>query len=189
MDLEAYLEASAQLIRETARHIGSARLESAISLAVAAIAKGRPILVCGNGGSASDAMHIVGELVGRFLKDRPALKAIALSANPAVLTAWANDCGYETTFARQVEAYGEPDAVLIGLSTSGNSPNVLEAFRVARTLNMHTIAFTGAGGGKLAALSDVLLDVPSASTPMIQQVHICLYHYFCEQVEARCAAR
>ncbi len=107
--------------------------------------------------------------------------------NPAVLTAWSNDYSFETVFARQAEAYSEASSVLLGISTSGNSGNVVEAFRTARDIGMTTVGLTGAGGGKLALLSDVLIDVPSRHTPEIQQVHICLYHYICEAVEARCA--
>jgi D-sedoheptulose 7-phosphate isomerase len=145
----------------------------------------RPLLVCGNGGSASDAMHIAGELVGRFLKERRALNCICLSSNPSVLTAWSNDYSFETVFSRQVEAYGRDGGVLWGISTSGNSANVVEAFRVAKGLGMTTIGLTGEGGGRMAEFTDILVDAPSRSTPMIQQIHICLYHYICEQVEAR----
>jgi D-sedoheptulose 7-phosphate isomerase len=152
-----------------------------------ALGSGKPLLICGNGGSASDAMHITGELVGRFLLERRALKAICLSSNPAVLTAWANDYSYDTVFSRQVEAYGEPGAAILGISTSGNSKNVIEAFRQARSMGMTTIALTGEGGGKLAEWSDYLFAVPSRSTPMIQQVHICLYHFLCEAIERELA--
>ncbi|ALG75686.1 phosphoheptose isomerase [Azospirillum thiophilum] len=164
-----------------------ARVEAAIAAVTAALGANKALLVCGNGGSASDAMHITGELVGRFLKERRGLKAICLSSNPAVLTAWSNDYSYDTVFSRQTEAYGEPGGVILGISTSGNSRNVIAAFEVAKSLGMTTIALTGEGGGKMAGLSDILLDVPSRSTPLIQQVHICLYHYLCEQVEARLA--
>nr|WP_044553798.1 SIS domain-containing protein [Azospirillum lipoferum] len=164
-----------------------ARVEAAVTAVTAALGANKALLVCGNGGSASDAMHITGELVGRFLKERRGLKAICLSSNPAVLTAWSNDYSYDTVFSRQTEAYGEPGGVILGISTSGNSRNVIAAFEVAKSLGMTTIALTGEGGGKMAGLSDILLDVPSRSTPLIQQVHICLYHYLCEQVEARLA--
>ena len=188
MNLASYLNGSARLLEQTAAHLGEERIGAAIALVTGAISGRRMIMICGNGGSASDAMHITGEFVGRFLKERQPFKVVCLSANPAVLTAWANDYSYDTVFSRQVEAYAEPGGVLICLSTSGNSPNVIEAFTAARKLGVKTIAFTGQGGGKLAALSDLLLDVPSRSTPLIQQAHICLYHYLCEQVEARCAA-
>lgn len=186
--LADYLAESAQVIERTRGHIDAARMEAAVDLVAGALAAGKPLLVCGNGGSASDAQHIVGELVGRFLKERRGLKAICLSSGPAVLTAWANDYSYDTVFSRQVESYGEPGAVLLGLSTSGNSRNVVEAFKAARAAGMSTIAMTGEGGGALAALSDILLDVPSRHTPLIQQGHICLYHYLCERIEARLAA-
>lgn len=185
MTLRSYFMDSASLIEQTASHIGEQRVADASDMIAAAIQKRNAILICGNGGSASDAMHITGELVGRFLKERRPFKAICLSSNPAVITAWSNDYSYESVFARQVEAYAEAGGVLIGLSTSGNSPNVVEAFATARSHGMKTIAFTGMGGGKLAGLSDILLDVPSRSTPLIQQAHICLYHFICEQVELK----
>ena len=180
-----YIDASVDVLQRTAGHLGGGRLDQAIAAVTQALAQNRALLVCGNGGSASDAQHITGELVGRFLKERRGLKAICLSSNAAVLTAWANDYSYDTVFARQVEAYGEPGGVLLGISTSGNSKNVVAAFEQARTMGMTTIAMTGEGGGKLAGLSDVLLDVPSRSTPLIQQAHICLYHHLCERVEAQ----
>lgn len=186
--LARYLEASAAVLQEAAKSIGEEIMTRAVALSVDALRSGKPILVCGNGGSASDAIHITGELVGRFLKERKALRAICLSDNPAILTAWSNDYSYETVFSRQVEAYGEPGAVLIGLSTSGNSPNVVKAFETAKIMGMRNIGFTGQSGGKLRALSDVLLAAPSQATPMIQQVHICLYHYLCERIEEALAA-
>lgn len=132
--------------------------------------------------------HIAGELVCRFLIERPGLKVIALGADTAALTAWSNDYAYESAFARQVEAYGEPGGVLLALSKSGNSNNVIAAFEKARSLGMSTIALTGESGGRLAPVADLLIDVPSRATPRIQEAHICLYHYICQQVEARCAA-
>ena len=188
MNIFEYLEASERVI-EAARHYpGTAKAEDAIDAIVVALSADKPMLVCGNGGSASDAMHITGELVGRFLKERRALNCVCLSSNPSVLTAWSNDYSYDTVFSRQTEAYGAPGGVIMGISTSGNSRNVIEAFRVAKDMGMTTIALTGEGGGKVAGLTDILVDAPSRSTPMIQQVHICLYHHICEQVEARLAA-
>ncbi len=186
--LQKYLNESADLLKQTANTLAEESMQTAVRLSADALNKNRALLICGNGGSASDAMHITGELVGRFLKERRALKAICLSSNPAVLTAWSNDYSYETVFSRQVEAYGEPGGVVVGLSTSGNSQNVIAALEVARRIGMTTIGFTGQGGGKMAALCDVLLDAPSRSTPMIQQVHICLYHYYCEAIESAIAA-
>lgn len=188
MSISAYLELSAQIIAAARNHPGTERAEHAIVAIGEALGAGKPMLVCGNGGSASDAMHIAGELVGRFLKERKALNCICLSSNPSVLTAWSNDYSYETVFSRQVEAYGAQGGVILGISTSGNSANVVEAFKVAKSLGMTTIGLTGEGGGKMAEVTDILVDVPSRSTPLIQQVHICLYHYICEQVEARLAA-
>lgn len=163
-----------------------ARLDRAATLCLDALAAGRPLLVCGNGGSASDALHIAGELVGRFRKERRGLNVRALSADVAVLTAWANDYSYDTVFSRQVEAYGQAGGVLWAISTSGNSRNVLAAAEAARGLGMHVLAMTGEGGGKLAPLADVLLDVPSRDTPRIQEMHVTLYHWLCEAIEERC---
>ncbi|WP_431857333.1 D-sedoheptulose-7-phosphate isomerase [Azospirillum sp.] len=185
--LGAYLDQSIAVLERTRDAFDHGLVEQAIDRIVDALGADRPLLVCGNGGSAADAEHITGELVGRFLKNRRGLKAISLVSGAATLTAWANDYSYETVFSRQVEAYGRSGGVLLGLSTSGNSPNVVAAFEMARSLGVGTIALTGEGGGKLASLSDVLLAVPSRSTPLIQQAHICLYHYICEHVEARLA--
>jgi D-sedoheptulose 7-phosphate isomerase len=182
--LATYFNESIRAIEQTRDQLDPHLVDEAVSRTAAALAAGKPLLVCGNGGSAADAQHITGELVGRFLKERRALKAICLSADTSVLTAWANDYSYESVFARQVEAYGEPGGVLLGLSTSGNSPNVVAAFTAARAAGLTTIAMTGEGGGRLAALSDILLAVPTRRTPLIQQVHICLYHYLCERIEA-----
>lgn len=167
----------------------SAAMAQAITCMAAALAAGLPVLVCGNGGSASDAMHIAGELVGRFKIERAAYNVMALSANPAVLTAWSNDYSFDTVFSRQVEAYGKAGGVVWGISTSGNSANVLQAFTQAKTMGMHTIGLTGAGGGKMAGLSDILLDVPSHDTPRIQELHICGYHFICAELEKKLSAQ
>lgn len=185
---DEYLEASRDVLDVTRRSLDPALIERAVAVSVAALSADKALLVCGNGGSAADAMHIAGELVGRFTRERRGLKAIALSADPAILTAWANDYSYETVFSRQVEAYGEPGGVLLALSTSGNSPNVVAAADAARRRNMTSIALTGKGGGKLAHHVDILLDVPATSTPLIQQAHICVYHFLCAEIEARIAA-
>ena len=187
MPLAEYLAQSAEIIRNSISHVPATSMERAISLCVSAFKNGKTMLVCGNGGSASDAMHITGELVGRFLKERTALRCVCLSDNPATLTAWANDYDYASVFSRQVEAFGGPGSVLLGISTSGNSQNVVQAAEKAKSMGMNVIGLTGQGGGKLAPFCDVLLDAPSKSTPLIQQVHICLYHYLCEMIEARMA--
>jgi D-sedoheptulose 7-phosphate isomerase len=181
--LDAWLSEAEALLAATRGRGLDAAMEAAVRATAGALAAGRPLLVCGNGGSAADAQHIVGEMVGRFLRERRALRAICLSSNPAVLTAWSNDYSFETIFSRQVEAYAEPGGVLLGLSTSGNSPNVVLALEAARARGMVTIGLTGQGGGRMAPLCDHLLAVPSTSTPAIQQVHLCLYHCFCAAVE------
>lgn len=185
--LSDYLLQSADIVRAAASSVSQETMNKAVDLCVDALRAGKPILVCGNGGSASDAMHIAGELVARFLKERRGQNCICLSSNPAMLTAWANDYDYASVFARQVEAYGSAGAVLIGISTSGNSANVLQAVQKAKEMGLSVIGLTGEGGGKMAPFCDVLLDAPTKHTPLIQQVHICLYHYLCEAIEARIA--
>ncbi len=177
--LDTWLADAEALFAATRAARLDATMEAAVAAAARALGAGKPLLACGNGGSAADAQHIVGELVGRFLTERRALKAICLSSNPAVLTAWSNDYDYATVFARQVEAYAEPGGVLVGLSTSGNSRNVVLALEAARKAGMVTIGFTGEGGGKMAPLCDHLFAVPSRFTPAIQQVHLAIYHCFC----------
>ena len=188
-DLPGYLKLSARVIEETAALDSMARVPDAIAAIARALGAGKPLLVCGNGGSAADAMHITGELVGRFLKERRALNCICLTSNASVTTAWSNDYDFSTVFARQVEAYGMPGGVVLGLSTSGNSENVIRAFEAGRARGMTTIALTGRGGGRMAAVADLTIDVASQVTPLIQQVHVCLYHHICEEVEARLADR
>ncbi len=183
--LADYLNRSADIVRESAASLSQDVMERAVDLCVTAFRSQKPVLVCGNGGSAADAMHIAGEFVARFLLERKGLNCICLSSNPAMLTAWANDYDYDSVFARQVEAHGCEGAVLIGISTSGNSANILQAFEKAKEMSISTIGFTGQGGGKMAPLCDVMLDPPSKNTPFIQQVHICLHHYLCEMVEAK----
>ena len=186
--LQEYLTVSGELIAAAGNDIPEAAMESAVDAIAGALRAGKPVLVCGNGGSAADAMHIAGELAVRFLEERRPWKAICLSSNPAVLTASANDYGYASVFARQVEAYGERGAVLVGLSTSGTSANVVAAFERAREMGMITVALTGEGGGLLGPLSDHLFAAPSRLTPLIQQVHTCLYHYLCYRVEQKLAS-
>jgi D-sedoheptulose 7-phosphate isomerase len=183
--LRDYLTESSALLTASAATISQRDVDAAVDAIVRTLSAGKPLLVCGNGGSACDAMHITGELVARFLEERRALKAICLSSNSAVMTAWSNDYSYATAIARQVEAYGEPGAVLLGISTSGNSENILAAFERAREMGMVTVALTGEGGGKMAVLADCLLAVPSRNTPLIQQVHVCIYHYLCQRIEQR----
>ena len=144
---------------------------------------GGGVFLFGNGGSAADAQHIATELVGRFLAERKALKAQALSDSTTILTSIGNDYEFERVFVRQLEAGAAAGDVAIGLSTSGNSPNVVAALRRARELGLHTVAMTGAGGGRCAEHADVLLDVPATLTPRIQEAHAVVYHILCEFVE------
>jgi D-sedoheptulose 7-phosphate isomerase len=154
----------------------------AFALASRLAANGK-ILVCGNGGSAADAQHFAGELVGRFMLERPALPVIALTVDSSVLTAVGNDYGYGEVFARQVEALGRAGDVLLALSTSGNSPNVLQALAAARAAGMLTVGMTGKGGGKMAPLCDHLVAVPHESTPLVQEIHGTCGHLLCRLAE------
>jgi D-sedoheptulose 7-phosphate isomerase len=148
-----------------------------------ALRAGGKVLTFGNGGSAADAQHLAAELVGRYMKDRAAWPAIALTTDSSILTSVANDFGYEAVFRRQVEAHGRPGDVAIGISTSGRSPNVLTALDKAREMGMVTVAMTGQAGGALAARVDYLIDVPHPSTPRIQEVHAFAVHLLCQVVE------
>ena len=148
-----------------------------------ALKAGNKVLFCGNGGSAADAQHLAAELIGRFQKERRSLASIALTTDTSILTAVANDYGYDEVFARQVEGLGRSGDVLIGISTSGNSANVVKAALKARDTGMHTIAFTGEGGGKLKDICDITFAVPSKVTARIQEMHIMVGHIMCELVE------
>lgn len=148
-----------------------------------ALKAGNKVLFCGNGGSAADAQHLAAELIGRFQKERRSLASIALTTDTSILTAVANDYGYDEVFARQVEGLGRFGDVLIGISTSGNSANVVKAALKARDTGMHTIAFTGEGGGKLKDICDITFAVPSKVTARIQEMHIMVGHIICELVE------
>ena len=149
-----------------------------------ALGNGKKILICGNGGSAADAQHIAAELVGKFMKERRALPAIALNTNTSVITAIGNDYSYDDIFARQVEAFGTSGDILIGISTSGNSKNVLKAFEIAKKISIMTVALTGQSGGKMKEMVDICINVPSSLTPRIQEAHITIGHIMCEIAEA-----
>lgn len=153
-------------------------------LVVHTLELGRKIYICGNGGSASQADHFAGEIVGRFATERRALPAIALTVSPAVITAISNDYGFDEVFARQLEGLGQTDDLLIAISTSGQSPNVLRAATVARERGMSTVALTGNGGGPLAPSCDAALIVASNSTAQIQEMHILVIHIICGVVDA-----
>lgn len=156
----------------------------AIALLDEALASGHKVLVFGNGGSAADAQHIAAELVGRFARPRQAIAALALGTNQAFLTAWANDADYADIYAREIEGLGVPGDVAWGISTSGNSPNVVNGLRRARELGLKTLALTGTGGGAAAAHADVLIAAPLSVTARIQEVHLVTYHHICAALEA-----
>jgi D-sedoheptulose 7-phosphate isomerase len=145
--------------------------------------QGGKIILFGNGGSAADAQHLTSELVGRFMKERKGLPAIALTVNTSILTAVANDYGYEEVFVRQLEALALPGDLIIGISTSGNAKNVNQAMAFAKQKKLRTIGLTGSTGGSLANLVDICLTIPSKNTPRIQEAHITIGHILCELVE------
>ncbi len=152
---------------------------------VAALKNGNRIYFCGNGGSAADAQHLAAEFSGRFYTDRDALPAEALHCNTSYLTAVANDYSYDVVYSRLIKGIGNKGDVLVGLSTSGNSANILKAFETAKEKGIVTVGFTGASGGKMKGLSDFLFNVPSSDTPRIQESHILLGHIVCQLVEER----
>ena len=165
----------------------AAPIAGAIEAMTSCLINGGKILACGNGGSAADAQHLAAELVGRFERERPELAAIALTTDSSILTAVANDYGYDEVFARQVRALGQTGDVLVAISTSGDSPNVLAAARAAQSRSMPVIALTGKGGGKLGALmgaGDVHLCVPHERTMRIQEVHLLIVHCLCDGIDA-----
>ena len=161
------------------------KIETAVNAVGNAFGNGNKVLFCGNGGSAADAQHLAAEFSGRFYKNRKALPAEALHCNTSYLTAVANDYSYDVIYSRLVDGIGVAGDVLIGLSTSGNSGNIVNAFEKAREKNMVTIGFTGATGGIMKGLSDYLFNVPSTDTPRIQESHIMIGHIICELVEAK----
>ncbi|MBM2824406.1 MAG: phosphoheptose isomerase [Dehalococcoidales bacterium] len=166
----------------------SHEIECIANFIIAAYQAGGKVVLFGNGGSAADAQHIAGELVGKFMLERQAFPAIALTTNTSILTALGNDMGYENVFRRQVEALVNEKDVVIGISTSGNSPNVIEAINAAKKKGAKTIGLSGGRGGKLAELADLALVVPSESTPRIQEAQITIGHIVCELVERELAA-
>lgn len=149
-----------------------------------ALRAGRKVIFCGNGGSAADAQHLAAELMGRFLFDRAPMPALSLTVDTSALTAIGNDYGYENVFSRQLRGIGNPGDVLVGMSTSGNSVNVVKAFEVARELGIRTIALTGQGGGAMGELADVLIAIEHMQTNHIQEAHIVVGHLICAIVEA-----
>jgi D-sedoheptulose 7-phosphate isomerase len=168
---QRFFEANAGLLVATGRRMAEC------------LRAGGKVLTFGNGGSAADAQHLAGELVGRFLRDRAALSALALTCDSSVVTAIGNDMGYESIFRRQVEAHGRPGDVAVGITTSGRSPNVVQALQLARERGLVTVGMTGGGGGRLVGLVDYLIDVPHGETARIQEVHVMVVHVLCQVVE------
>lgn len=158
---------------------------TAVETLCTALSSGKKILVMGNGGSAADAQHFAAEFIGRFKLERPSLPAIALTTDSSILTAIGNDYGYDAVFARQVEGLAATGDVVIGISTSGNSPNVLAAMRLAKEKGCVTLSLLGRDGGSIKAVSDIPLIVPSSDTPRIQEAHILIIHIICDLVEKR----
>ncbi|MDD4993945.1 MAG: D-sedoheptulose 7-phosphate isomerase [Paludibacter sp.] len=158
-------------------------IESAANMIISAYEEKKKTLLAGNGGSAADAQHIAGEFVSRFYFDRPGLPSLALTTDTSILTAIGNDYGYEKLFARQIQAQGNVGDVFIGISTSGNSLNVIEALKACKEIGVKTIGFTGDTGGEMADLCDICIKVPSDETPRIQECHILIGHILCFLVE------
>jgi len=159
------------------------RIISAAEAIISAITSGHKLFFCGNGGSAADSQHIAAEFVGRFQKERKAWPAIALTTDTSALTALGNDYTFDIVFSRQLQALGQKGDVLIAISTSGNSKNVLEAVRQAKTMGIVTVGVTGGGGGQLAILSDIVIIAASSKTARIQESHLVIFHTICELVE------
>ncbi len=179
-----YLSETVNSVAGFATDTGAQDLMFAMSAAIAgAMRDGRKLLIAGNGGSAADAQHIAGEFISRLMYDRAPLPAIALTTDTSSITATANDYGYEHVFERQVLGLGQPGDVLLAISTSGNSPNVLRALDAARGRGLVTLGFTGASGGRMRVTTDLLLAAPSDRTAIIQQIHIIAAHVICALVE------
>ena len=179
----SHLMVSAEVTKQTAE-VCLESIAAAAEMMATSFRAGGKLLLCGNGGSAADCQHLATELVSIMEKEfqRPALSAIALTTDTSFLTAFSNDFGYERVFERQVQAHGKPGDVLIGISTSGNSPNVLCAIEAAHGLGMKTIGLTG-NGGRLASVADVAISIPSSDTQQIQETHLAVEHILCDLVE------
>jgi len=183
--MERYFEEAIDLLDAVLRDKEMlAAMRKSVEVVKDCLRGGGKLLIAGNGGSAADAQHFAGELVGKFMKERKAFAALALTVDTSVLTSWSNDVGFDTVFARQVEALGKPSDVLIVISTSGNSKNLIEAAKQAKTMGLRRIiGLLGNAGGALKDLCDVAVIVPSKRTPAIQQVHEIVFHAICEEVE------
>jgi D-sedoheptulose 7-phosphate isomerase len=182
--IATHLAHSREALQRATQDAGLLEAARAIADAITgALRAGNKILIAGNGGSAADAQHIAAEIVGRYKKDRPAYAALALTTDTSALTAIGNDLGFEQIFARQIEGLGRRGDVLLALSTSGRSPNILAALNAARKMGLVTIGFTGVNGKALGSLCDHLLVAPSDDTPLIQQIHLTMAHGICDAIE------
>ena len=182
MDFNVIIEAHEQAVKGLKDNCLT-ELEKMAEICRQAFMKGHKILICGNGGSAADSQHIAAEFVGRFVKERQGLPAIAFTTDTSILTAIGNDYGYDEVFRRQVEALGREGDVLIGISTSGNSANIVKAFEQAKKQNVKTLALTGQSDSKMSALADVTLKVPAPVTARVQECHIMVGHMICEYID------
>jgi len=180
--LRSNIENSVRVHNQLAEACLPAMIAAANAL-VSAYRSGHKSIFFGNGGSASDAQHLAGEFLGRYLRERRPLPAVALAENTSAMTAIANDYGYDQVYSRQIQALGVPGDVAVGISTSGNSANVVEAILCARKMGLYTIGLTGASGGRMRGLVDTLIAVPSGETPRIQECHILVGHALCDAVE------
>lgn len=180
------------IIRDSQSAIGKIpinKVQEAADEISSAFERGNKLLICGNGGSAADSQHFAAELVGRFEKEKQPLPAISLTTDTSILTAVANDYGYDDVFAKQVKAIGEKGDILFAISTSGNSPNVLKAVEFAREIGMKSVSLTGKDGGKIARISDIDINIPVFSTARVQEAHITVIHIICKIVEDKMLAK
>jgi len=180
------------IIRDSQSAIGKIpinKVQEAADEISSAFERGNKLLICGNGGSAADSQHFAAELVGRFEKEKQPLPAISLTTDTSILTAVANDYGYDDVFAKQVKAIGEKGDILFAISTSGNSPNVLKAVEFAKEIGMKSVSLTGKDGGKIARISDIDINIPVFSTARVQEAHITVIHIICKIVEDKMLAK
>lgn len=183
MTIAAYIDKTSETIRQL--HSIENDIDAFASMVYETLEAGNKVIFCGNGGSAADSQHLAAELMGRFLKDRSPLPALALTVDTSALTAIGNDYGYEQVFARQLRGIGQKGDLLVGISTSGNSANVVNAFHVANTMDIKTVAMTGERVSAMSNLADLTIYAPSTETNHIQECHITIGHLVCKIVEAR----
>ena len=177
-DLKESIEVKTEVLKSL-----TPKIEATAMLLISTLKNGKKILICGNGGSAADSQHFAAELIGRFKKDRPSLPAIALTTDSSIITAVGNDYGFEQIFSKQVEGLGNEGDVLIGISTSGESKNIIEAIGCAKQKQLKTIGLLGCSGGKISEIVDISLIVPSKNTPRIQEAHSTIIHILCNLIE------